>query len=249
MRTNELQDEPIEEPNYEVGQEQLDAVDRMLEELGMDEEFGRVPSAFTIVERFQQQQQLQQQLSNASTSDHTLNTLNGHDGQSSTGWNQLDSDDGGDQMDSDNDDDNDSPEPFGYIPLDQGFENDNDGDEEDDDEDSNRSGDVGFEQMQSDDEDEDEGQGYDGYLRSANREGELPVPVIPSPVQIDLNENTEQTIEQIPEEDLKTIALVMNSFSLPAPDWAKSIPEERWLPRIVQQVGDTLSDKDEQQSE
>lgn len=141
----------------------------------------------------------------------------------------------------------DHEEPFGYIPLDQG-----DGDEDEDEGDVQGQSDSELEdnngylsmndgEMNSGDDgrnndDYDDGQGYDGYLRMRNRDGAVPVPVIPSSVQIDLDEQDDAAAEQIPEEDLKTIAEVMSSFSLPAPDWARSIPEERWLPRIVQQA-------------
>ncbi|KAF9090178.1 hypothetical protein BGX27_002321 [Mortierella sp. AM989] len=251
MRTQEFQDEP----NYEVGQEQLDAVDRMLEELDLDEEFDRVPAAFRIVERFEQQQQQQQQLSRTPLDgdiENTTSSLNGH-GQHSY-MNMDPHHTTSDQAESDSDD----PEPFGYIPLNQGYSNDSDHDDNDED-DYGNDGAEGYDQMQSDDEadhtvkgekntegedeeDDDDGQGYDGYLRSTNRDGATPVPVIPAPVQIEL-EVDERATEQIPEDDLKTIAKVMSSFSLPAPDWAKSIPEERWLPKIVQQAESSSTDK------
>ncbi|KAF9993115.1 hypothetical protein BGZ80_004060 [Entomortierella chlamydospora] len=252
MREQESQDEP----SYEVGQEQLDAVDRMLEELDLDEEFGRVPAAFRIVERFEQQQRQQQRqqqdFSHSSISSYNENTSNGPGSIRSNNYMDMDTNnDPSDQIESEDDNDDD-PAPFGYIPLDQGYSNLDDG--EDEDEDDNNQGDAGgYDQMLSDgeadhiskgnnsensedDDDDDEGQGYDGYLRSVNRDGTMPMPVIPPPVQIDLEEADERSTEQIPEEDLKTIAMVMNSFSLPAPDWAKSIPEERWLPKIVQQA-------------
>ncbi|KAF9198590.1 hypothetical protein BGZ49_000532 [Haplosporangium sp. Z 27] len=266
MRTQEFQDgdNSDEEPCYEVGQEQLDAVDRMLEELDLDEEFGRVPAAFRIVERFEQQQRQQQQqqeqnLPRVPVVSRGENGSNGHYIRS----NDLDLDVDhaiSDQIESEDDD----PEPFGYIPLDQGYDNGSDDDDDVEEEDDSNNN-EGYDQMLSDeeesdhrennikeDDDDDEGQGYDGYLLSANRDGVLPVPVIPGPVQIELDtdEVDGRTTEQIPEEDLETIAKVMSSFSLPAPDWAKAIPEERWLPRIVQQAAtmeeetSTLSDKD-----
>ncbi|KAF9157341.1 hypothetical protein BGX21_004234 [Mortierella sp. AD011] len=259
MREQESQDEP----SYEVGQEQLDAVDRMLEELDLDEEFGRVPAAFRIVERFDQQQRQQQQqqqdFSHSSISSYNENTSNGHGSIRSNNYMDMDkNNDTSDQIESDNDNDDD-PAPFGYIPLDQGYSNLDDGEDEDED-DNNQKDAEGYDQMMSDDEvdhtsskennfesneddddDDDEGQGYDGYLRSINRDGTMPIPVIPPPVQIDLEEADERSTEQIPEEDLKTIAMVMSSFSLPAPDWAKSIPEERWLPKIVQQAESSSS--------
>ncbi|KAF9350418.1 hypothetical protein BGX26_011409 [Mortierella sp. AD094] len=262
MRVQQSQDEP----SYEVGQEQLDAVDRMLEELDLGEEFGQVPAAFRIVERFEQQQQQQQQdFSHSSISSYNENTSNGHGSIRSNNYMDMDTNNNtSDHFESDDDND-DGPEPFGYIPLDQGYSN-LDEDEDEDEDDNNHSGAEGYDQMLSDgeadqadgkennfekDEDEDDvGQGYDGYLRSANRDGTMPVPVIPAPVQIELEEADERSTEQIPEEDLKTIAMVMSSFSLPAPDWAKSIPEERWLPKIVQQAESSsspslsLSDKD-----
>ncbi|KAI8601473.1 hypothetical protein EDD21DRAFT_374411 [Dissophora ornata] len=225
MSTNEYEDEP----SYEVGQEQLDAVDRMLEELDLDEQIDTVPAAFRIVERLGQQQYQQQHLSR----------LNGerHDTKMEVD-NSLEHDES----------DEDSPEPFGYIPLDQGEWNQgNDSDMEDNQ--SEGDGNEGYDKMQSDsegvhslesadegaDEDADEGEGYNGYLRSPNRNGAVPVPAIPPAVEIEL-EKDDRAAEQIPEEDLKTIAMVMSSFALPAPDWARSIPEERWLPRIVQQA-------------
>ncbi|KAG0298252.1 hypothetical protein BGZ96_001218 [Linnemannia gamsii] len=272
-----------EEIDYEVGQEQLDAVDRMLEELDMDEQFDR--------ERLEQQQEQQHHLSarngpnGGSNSSYALSGVNGyhHNNNDTTNTSSSSSANGGDQdmqgyamqtsddeeMDhrqekQDSDEDEIDREPFGYIPLDQGdftsMDNDDDENEEGD-EDSNET--LGYDQMDSDNENEDsqneEGgteQGYDGYLRRRNRDGTVPVPVIPAAVQIDLsalndaddddiiNEDgtvaatrrAEMAAERIPEEDLKTIAMVMNSFTLPAPDWAQSIPEDRWLPRIVQRV-------------
>ncbi|KAG0368132.1 hypothetical protein BGZ54_002616 [Gamsiella multidivaricata] len=244
MQTNEQGDEP----SYEVGQEQLDAVDRMLEELDLDERFDRVPAAFRIVERFEQLQQLQQEQlqrdlngeqSHGMMDDNTINGYNGEqerhrDANGGTGpETSLDS----------GESDEDDAEPFGYIPLDQG--NSIDMDEDDNSEDDQECEDAGYGQMFSDgegdqddfqdDDDDDESQGYDGYLRTAGRDGIIPVPVIPQAVEIEL-EDDERAVEEIPEEDLKTIAMVMKSFSLPAPDWAKSIPEERWLPRVVQQA-------------
>ncbi|CAO3569175.1 unnamed protein product [Mortierella alpina] len=230
---------------YEVGQEQLDAVDRMLDELDLEESFDRVPAAFRIVERFEQQRQ-QQEFTNglqdgAMTNGHSEHLQHHHSLESNEefeaeGYSQCQEDD-----------DSDSEEPFGYIPLDQGGD---DGDEDEHDEQGLGDGDLednnGYLRMRDGDTDMgddgdnndeyDDGQGYDGYLRSRNRDGTAPVPVIPSSVQIDLAEQDGGAAEQIPEEDLKTIAQVMSSFSLPAPDWARSIPEERWLPKIVQQA-------------
>lgn len=164
------------------------------------------------------------------------------------------------EMDHEDSDDEMAGEPFGYIPLDQGDFNGLDDEDEEEDESNDN---ARYAQMESDnenehehengvdqdnaDEEEDTEQGYDGYLRRRNRDGTVPVPVIPAAVQIDLatlNEDSnedgtaraEAAAELIPEEDLKTIAMVMSSFSLPAPEWAQSIPEDRWLPRIVQRA-------------
>ncbi|KAG0330041.1 hypothetical protein BGZ99_008764 [Dissophora globulifera] len=242
MQTNEQGDEV----SYEVGQEQLDAVDRMLEELDLEERFDRVPAAFQIVERLEQQRIQQQHLSRLDN--HYMENILTEDKQTSpsndgihieprTTWQtnhdmEIDVDHSSEHSGEESDDE--EVEVFGYIPLDQG--DDGNGDIEN-----------GFyAQMESDDEGQDlddtsdndddkvdEGQGYDGYLRSKNRDGTVPVPVIPQAVAIEL-EKTEIAAEPIPEDDLKTIFKVMNSFSLPAPEWAKSIPEERWLPKIVQ---------------
>ncbi|KAG0259422.1 hypothetical protein BG011_002634 [Mortierella polycephala] len=244
-----------EEPNYEVNQEQLDAVDRMLEELDLDEHFDRVPAAFRIVERFEQQQQHlqgqhQEQGEQWSRSNGHSNIGNGHtsagvDHQHHQNDEDMNSNEYTDGLDS-SDDDEESGEPFGYIPLDQGDYNDEDDSDEDGEQDENENQDDTetnghYDQMQSDeDEGEEEGQGYDGYLRRTNRDGTVPVPVIPQAVQIDL-ESEEEAAGPIPEEDLKTIAMVMNSISLAAPDWARSIPEERWLPKIVQQAEASLA--------
>ncbi|KAF9152411.1 hypothetical protein BG015_005310 [Linnemannia schmuckeri] len=288
-------DQDQDEIDYEVGQEQLDAVDRMLEELDMDEQFDRVPAAFRIVERFEQQQEQQRHLasrnssngSNGGSSNNTFSGANGyHRGESHTmpsssvnggdrdfqGYTMQGSD--AEEMDQDqqgeDSDDEMAGEPFGYIPLDQdgdinGMDDDDDEGEEEEEE-SNEN--EGYAQMDSDNENEHENaieqiaeeegdteQGYDGYLRRRNRDGTVPVPVIPAAVQIDLatlndddelNEDgtaaaagvrrSEAAAELIPDEDLKTIAMVMSSFSLPAPEWAQSIPEDRWLPRIVQRA-------------
>ncbi|KAF9131749.1 hypothetical protein BGW39_001351 [Mortierella sp. 14UC] len=291
MNDQHDQQQDQDDIDYEVGQEQLDAVDRMLEELDMDEQFDRVPAAFRIVERFEQQQEQQRQLarsgnnsnSNSSTNGrhHSSNTnaftgVNGHhlerednghqrmsSSASSVSENQ-DMDAGGytfqasetEQGEEDSDDEM-MGEPFGYIPLDQGDFNGN-GDEDEDEEDAEgekSNGNTGYAQMQSDDDGDaqDTEQGYDGYLRRRNRDGIVPVPVIPAAVQIDLDDlkndladdddqdgsgtaRAEAATELIPDDDLKTIAMVMSSFSLPAPDWAQSIPEDRWLPRIIQRA-------------
>ncbi|KAG0281559.1 hypothetical protein BGZ95_002367 [Linnemannia exigua] len=280
--------------DYEVGQEQLDAVDRMLEELDMDEQFDRVPAAFRIVERFEQQHEQQRLFAQLNSSSNingrhigsntdTFPGMNGyhHDNGNTSGQHSSSSSmhrdqdmeeegytlqgsetEGIDRDDEEHDSDDEAMgEPFGYIPLDQGDFNgngDDDEDEEAEDEESNNN--TGYTQMQSDDDYSDaEGveQGYDGYLRRRNRDGTVPVPVIPAAVQIDLDNlnndlgdgdgndsddrsgtaRAEAAAELIPDEDLKTIAMVMSSFSLPAPDWAQSIPEDRWLPRIVQRAG------------
>ncbi|KAF8924510.1 hypothetical protein BGZ47_003960 [Haplosporangium gracile] len=291
-------DQDQDDIDYEVGQEQLDAVDRMLEELDMDEQFDRVPAAFRIVERFEQQQEQQRHLAsrnnsngaNGGNSNNAFSRVNGyHRGESHTtssslvnegnrdlqGYTMQSSDAENmkqDQQGEDSDDEM-AAEPFGYIPLGQdgdfnGMDDDDEEDEEEGEE-SNESG--GYAQMDSDnenehengieqaaeEEEEDTEQGYDGYLRRRNRDGTVPVPVIPAAVQIDLatlndddalNEDgtaaggdggmrrSEAAAELIPDEDLKTIAMVMSSFSLPAPEWAHSIPEDRWLPRIVQRA-------------
>ncbi|KAF9960789.1 hypothetical protein BGZ72_005954 [Mortierella alpina] len=238
-------DEHDIESSYEVGQEQLDAVDRMLEELDLEESFDRVPAAFRIVERFEQQRQ-QQEFTRAI--DGIMANGQGDRLQS---HHTLESDEDmeaeGDTQHQEESDSNDE-EPFGYIPLDQG---DDYGDEDEDDgqgqgqSDTSLEDNNGYSSMRDsdansgddgDNDEHDDGQGYDGYLRSRNRDGTVPVPVIPSSVQIDLEEQDAGAAEQIPEEDLKTIAQIISSFSLPAPDWARSIPEERWLPKIVQQA-------------
>ncbi|KAF9186935.1 hypothetical protein BGZ51_001245 [Haplosporangium sp. Z 767] len=239
-----------EEPNYEVNQEQLDAVDRMLEELDLDEQFDRVPAAFRIVERFEQQhqhlqEQYQEQGEQRSHINGHSNLGNGHistrvDHQHRQSDEDMNLNEYTDGLEGSSDDEE-SAEPFGYIPLDQGDYSDEDDDDENGEQDGSVSQDDAetnghYDQMQNDeDEGEEEGQGYDGYLRRTNRDGTVPVPVIPQAVQIDL-ESEEGAAELIPEEDLKTIAMVMNSISLPVPDWARSIPEERWLPKIVQQT-------------
>ncbi|KAG0372930.1 hypothetical protein BGX24_012389 [Mortierella sp. AD032] len=290
METNQQEHDNIV---YEVGQEQLDAVDRMLEELDMDEQFDRVPAAFRIVERFEQQQEQQRRFAQLNSSSNTngrhlgsnTNALPGangyhHDNGSTGGQHSSSSSTNGDQdmneggytlqesdtegIDHDDEEDDSDDEmmgePFGYIPLDQGDFNGNSDDYEDEEAEEEESDEnTGNAQMQSDDDNDTEAieQGYDGYLRRRNRDGTVPVPVIPAAVQIDLdnfdddlgdgdgNDNDgrsggargEVAAELIPDEDLKTIAMVMSSFSLPAPDWAQSIPEDRWLPRIVQRAG------------
>ncbi|KAF9929403.1 hypothetical protein FBU30_001607 [Linnemannia zychae] len=271
--------------DYEVGQEQLDAVDRMLEELDMDDRFDHVPAAFRIVERFEQQQQQQQHLAqlnhspypsgsigndvingqHANSSRNAFSSMGGqhrrnsHNDDSSFTNGDRDIEgytaQGSDNEDTDQEGSNDdmAREPFGYIPLDQGDYQGNSDDDEDDEEQENSDRNTDYARMQSDNDDDNEEtiQGYDGYLRRRNRDGTVPVPMIPEAVQIDLsalnhgddsNEDSsaaarvEAAGEPIPEEDLKMIAMVMNSFSLPAPEWAQSIPEERWLPRLVRRA-------------
>lgn len=136
-------------------------------------------------------------------------------------------------------------EPIGYIPLSQGENSDEDHDEDHDDEHHNSSNaDDGYAEMQSDVEDDpetkdrdanDDGQGYDGYLRTPTRDGALPVPMIPQAIEIELGDD-DPAAEKISDEDAKTIARIMSSISLPTPDWAKSIPEDRWMPKIVRRT-------------
>ncbi|KAG0344538.1 hypothetical protein BG004_004373 [Podila humilis] len=239
----------------EVRQEHLDAVDRMLAELDMDERFDRVPAAFRIID--------QQQHTHLNDGDAGLAgprpPTNGFIGSNNANSNQhgshvlLDSDDGMAQHrhgnDSEDEDDDDDRAAFGYIPLDQdGFvPMEEDGNDEDGEDwnDARGNGFANYSQMDSDNEGgvdsedeegkEDDGQGYDGYLHSRNTDGSLAtaVPTIPSAVQIDTSELTAEGIDPITEDDLKTISQVMSSFSLPTPEWAKSIPEEKWLPKIV----------------
>ncbi|KAF9572230.1 hypothetical protein EC968_010096 [Mortierella alpina] len=229
-------DEQETESGYEVGQEQLDAVDRMLEELDLEENFDRV-------ERLEQQRQQQAFMNGHQASVDEGVMTNGHSPRIQR-QNILESNE---EMETEGyiqyqeESDSDHGEPFGYIPLDQGGEDGSEGEENSHDESATEleDGHVGEANRSDSDDANDEyvdGQGYDGYLRSRNRDGTVPVPVIPSSVQIDLDEQDSGAAEQIPEEDLKTIAQVMGSFSLPAPDWARSIPEERWLPKIVQQA-------------
>ncbi|KAF9942052.1 hypothetical protein BGZ65_011353 [Modicella reniformis] len=237
MRTED-QDDTL---SYYVGQEQLDAVDRMLEEMDLDERFDRVPAAFRIVERFEQQQ-LQEQQQHSHIHGHLRDAIE-QDENPVNGHGRLQHDE------VEVDQEGEGAEPIGYIPLGQGEESDND--DSDDSVDEN----AGYIEIQSDaeedfeNEDEDnDSQGYDGYLRTPTRHGAAPIPVIPQAVQIDL-EASDFTAEKIPEEDLKTIAMVMSSISLPAPDWAKSIPEERWLPKIVQQAEATVASSSSSSSE
>ncbi|GJJ71298.1 hypothetical protein EMPS_03648 [Entomortierella parvispora] len=268
-----LRQEQGDDIDYEVSQEQLDAVDRMLEELDMDEHLDRVPAAFQIIERLEQQRQQGQAMSASQINEYHDHT---HDrrGNSSEDMEMHDSEETSGRLDMQQDDEDEDEEydaqPIGYIPLDQGDDGDDiDGEEEEEDrgqdayytmqseveesagashpsrrrgegsdQDSSRS--LGEESVNDDD---DDGQGYDGYLHSPLQNGNIPVPVIPSAIEIEIEQN-DAAAEKIPDEDLKTIAQVMSSFSLPAPDWARSIPEERWLPKIVQQA--TAGDKDGQ---
>ncbi|KAG0049999.1 asparagine-linked glycosylation protein [Gryganskiella cystojenkinii] len=258
-----LNHEQGDDIDYEVTQEQLDAVDRMLEELDMDEQLGRVPAAFSIIERFEQRRQQEQQLNG--TTREPQDRRNGR-AENQDGFEIYSSSSGRDQgrdIDSeDRDEEEDDSQPIGYIPLDQG--DDDDAMDEDDDVEVDDIEDI-YVQMQSDNEEEstpprpsrsrnhrdqnqaeeeedegdDDGQGYDGYLHRPLQDGTVPVPVIPSAITIELDQIDNQAAsEKIPEEDLQTIAQVMNSFSLPVPDWAKSIPEDRWLPKIVQRATD-----------
>lgn len=153
------------------------------------------------------------------------------------------------EQQNDSDPEEDDRAAFGYIPLDQGgFMQMNSDDEEEEEEDSNgENGFHSYNQMDSDPEDsnlrndeneDDDGEGYDGYLETRNADGTVAtiVPVIPSAIAIDTSELSPAGVESISEDDLKTISQVMSSFSLPAPEWARSIPEDRWLPKIVQQA-------------
>ncbi|KAG0203122.1 hypothetical protein BGX28_004517 [Mortierella sp. GBA30] len=219
-----------------------------------------VPAAFRIVERFEQQRQQDEALNG-----HRSHVDNGAiaNGQSHPSESRHIQDSDEEMEESDED----IGEPFGYIPLDQddfneGVDDNDDGDDdEESDEDRLREnalrengGFVNIEEnnrgkaddIEEEEDDDDEGQGYDGYLRSRNREGAVPVPVIPSAVEIELQSADNAAAEQIPEEDLKTIAMVMSSFALPAPDWAQSIPESRWLPKIVRQAEEATGSPDEE---
>ncbi|KAI1317654.1 Myblike DNAbinding domain-containing protein [Mortierella claussenii] len=253
-------DDQGDELTYEVGQEQLDAVDRMLEELDLDEQFDRV-------DRFEQQQQqeypsrfqggtgvssrLQRSLDDPSS---TFNEFYQHQDME---LDDVKHDSSSDEQGRDDSDAEEDAQPFGYIPLDQN-EMDDDDEHKDQDEDIYHSSgrDVGYGRIESDGDDDDssrnrskdapeedderEGQGYDGYLHTASKDGTMPIPMIPEAIQIELDnaegDEGHTKVDKIPEEDLKTIAKVMSSFSLPAPEWAKSIPEERWLPKIVRQA-------------
>ncbi|KAG0090115.1 hypothetical protein BGZ93_008235 [Podila epicladia] len=254
MQTNEHTDISQDDEGfyYEVSQEQLDAVDRMLAELDLDEQFDRVPAAFRIVDQNQYTHfhdgasplMAQPQGNGAAGSNHN---------PSQDQHALLDSDDDmdGQRQFNDSDPEDDDRAAFGYIPLDQGdFMQMNDDDDEEEDEGEVANGENGFHsynQMDSDPEDnnlrddgneDDDGEGYDGYLETRNADGTVAtiVPVLPSAVAIYTAELDPAGVEPISEDDLKTISQVMSSFSLPAPEWARSIPEDRWLPKIVQQA-------------
>ncbi|KAF9213733.1 hypothetical protein BGZ59_004936 [Podila verticillata] len=237
---------------YEVSQEQLDAVDRMLAELDMDEQFDRVPAAFRIVDQ-SQYTHFHDGASPLTALPPQTNGATGSNLHHSHGQHALlDSDDDIESQEQHNDSDLEEEDraAFGYIPLDQGGFMQMNHDDEDDEEEDDPIGENGlhsYNQMDSDPEDtnlqngeneDDDGEGYDGYLETRNADGTVAtiVPVIPSAVAIDTAELSPAGVEPISEDDLKTISQVMSSFSLPAPEWARSIPEDRWLPKIVQQA-------------
>ncbi|KAK3812246.1 MAG: hypothetical protein J3Q66DRAFT_404064 [Benniella sp.] len=240
MRTEDQDDTPT----YEVGQEQLDAVDRMLEELELDR--------FDQVERFEQHFQQSQSLAHDQehpfyTMEQEEDSIHDHGGQSFENGLNVEGDndsDANDSFDQDEMEEGDDAEPIGYIPLSQGENSDDEHDDHDDEHHNSSSTGDGYAEMQSDvegdprakDEDtNDDGQGYDSYLRTPTRGGALPVPMIPQAIEIELGDN-DPAAEKIPDEDAKTIARIMSSISLPTPDWAKSIPEERWMPKIVRRT-------------
>ncbi|KAF9975585.1 hypothetical protein BGZ73_000701 [Actinomortierella ambigua] len=142
-----------------------------------------------------------------------------------------------DSEEDEDDDEDDGAVAFGYIPLDQdenmplGSDDDGDGDGDEITAEDHVAGEVDRNIDEEDsDNGEDAGQGYADYL--VDRDGEAIVPTIPAGVMID----TMDAQDPIPEDDLQTIQSIMQSFVLPAsavPDWAKAIPEERWLPRIA----------------
>ncbi|KAG0360515.1 hypothetical protein BG005_010539 [Podila minutissima] len=256
MQTSEHTDDISQDDEgfyYEVSQEQLDAVDRMLAEMDMDEQFDRVPAAFRIVDQHQYTH-FHDGASPLMPQPPQANGATGSNHNHSQGQHALlgsDDDMEGQEQLNDSDPEDDDRAAFGYIPLDQGgFMQINDDDDEEEEEGEGTNGENGFHsynQMDSDPEDtnfrdsgneDDDGEGYDGYLETRNADGTVAtiVPVIPSAVAIDTAELDPAGAEPISEDDLKTISQVMSSFSLPTPEWARSIPEDKWLPKIVQQA-------------
>ncbi|KAF9428770.1 hypothetical protein BGZ94_001090 [Podila epigama] len=261
MQTNQEMDKigQDDEPHFfDITPEQLEAVDRLLAELDLDELHGQVPAAFRIVD---QQPSLAFEAALAQQPNDEVNYIflsrrGADDDRISQGSNIHRNTFDENLAMSDQEDEEDDRVAFGYIPLDQngapqGYNDDEEDDDEQDDETTTANGFHSYSQMDSDPEDdhhgrdnngdgddEDEGQGYDNYLQTRNADGSLAtvVPVIPSAVEIDLTEISAPAAEVIPDDDLNTIAQVMSSFSLPPPEWARAIPEDRWLPKIVQQV-------------
>ncbi|KAG0039336.1 hypothetical protein BGZ82_008665 [Podila clonocystis] len=256
MQTNEHTDHISHDDEgfyYEVSQEQLDAVDRMLAELDMDEQFDRVPAAFRIVDQHQHTHFHDEASPLAAQPPQANGGIESNHNRSHGQHSLLDSDDNMEGLEqlNDSDPEDDDRAAFGYIPLNQGgfmqMNDDDDGEEVRGEGSNIENGFHSYNQMDSDPEDtnleddgneDDDGEGYDGYLETRKADGTVAtiVPVIPSAVAIDAAELDPAGVEPISEDDLKTISQVMSSFSLPAPEWARSIPEDRWLPKIVQQA-------------
>lgn len=219
-----------------------------------------VPAAFRIVDH-SQYTHFHDGASSLKAQPLQANGAAGSDHSHSQGQHALlDSDDDMESQEQHNDSDleDDDRAAFGYIPLDQGgFMQMNDEDVEEGEEEASNgeSGFHSYSRMDSDLEDanlqdgeieDGDGEGYDGYLHTRNADGTVAtiVPVIPSAVAIDTAELDPAGAEPISEDDLKTISQVMSSFSLPAPEWARSIPEDRWLPKIVQQAEEEAANQE-----
>ncbi|KAG0254317.1 hypothetical protein DFQ27_006924 [Actinomortierella ambigua] len=211
------------DPSFEndVPSEVMQTVENMLRDLDMDEDIHRAlrllrpPLGFDAIGDDGRFGALDDNLESAVSNGHVIHHIVNHNTDS----------------DEDQDDDNeDGAVAFGYIPLDQDdttlLES-----SDDDDSDDPSEGRVAREADQDVEEngDNDAGQGFADYLM--DKDGEAIVPTIPAGVTID----SVDAQDPIPEADLQTIQAIMQSFILPpsaVPDWARAIPEERWLPRI-----------------
>ncbi|KAG2178800.1 hypothetical protein INT43_001646 [Umbelopsis isabellina] len=101
-------------------------------------------------------------------------------------------------------------------------------DDEDEDEDEDFDNDAfGYQQLPQDTDGPETDSGHNENGSTFTHETDQPSRT--EPVQYQAGEDN-----NIPEDQVEFIKNVMSKIQLPAPDWAKRLPEERWLPRRQQ---------------
>ncbi|KAG0235438.1 hypothetical protein BGW41_000820 [Actinomortierella wolfii] len=219
----------------DVPAEVMQAVENMLRDMDMDEDIHRAPSAFRILRPLSQLDLEDNGTSLSDSSTKAPNTSNGYMVNPKV--------DGTMDSEEEHDIGDDDAVAFGYIPLGQDEYVLCDSEDEDDrEEEEGSDGQVERDVPQDANGgvDDDAGQGFADYLVS--KDGKAIVPRIPTGVVIE----SQDMQDPIPEADLQTIQAIMRSFVLPpssVPDWAKAIPEERWLPRISAQLSTETQDQ------